>query len=95
MIRLGCSTEAVLFRNNTGKLKDKNGRLVEFGLCVGSPDLIGFRRSDGLFVAIEVKIPGKHATPAQKNFIQQVQAAGGLAGVAHSVEEAKEIINSP
>lgn len=35
---------ARLFRNNVGKLPDQNGRWVEFGLCPGSSDLIGWDR---------------------------------------------------
>ena len=42
-IRLAVGSGDVrLFRNNTGALMDQNGRLVKFGLCKGSSDLIGF-----------------------------------------------------
>lgn len=91
-IRLEC-TGAILFRQNTGKLQDKNGRWVEFGLCVGSSDIIGWHKETGRFVAIEVKIPGKTPTDTQLNFIKQVKKAGGLAGVAYSVEDAQKIID--
>jgi hypothetical protein len=43
-IRIACSTgDTRLFRNNTGTLRDANGRPVQFGLCKGSADLIGYR----------------------------------------------------
>jgi hypothetical protein len=43
-IRIACSTGATrLFRNNTGTLRDQHGRPVQFGLCKGSADLIGYR----------------------------------------------------
>jgi hypothetical protein len=43
-IRISCSTgNTRLFRNNTGTLRDANGRPVQFGLCKGSADLIGYR----------------------------------------------------
>ena len=43
-IRLAVGSGDVrLFRNNTGALMDQKGRLVKFGLCKGSSDLIGFR----------------------------------------------------
>jgi len=74
-------------------LPDKSGRWVQYGLCVGSSDLIGWRKSDGRFVALEVKLPGKHPTDAQINFIAQAKKAGCLAGVARSVEDAKKIID--
>ena len=42
--------------------------------------------------AIEVKRPGKHATPEQQSFLDLVKRDGGIGGVAHSVEEAVELL---
>lgn len=70
---------AIVWRNNTGALKDQNGRLVRYGLCPGSSDLIGIYKSK--FVALEVKIPGKKPRPEQVTFINAVIANGGIAGV--------------
>ena len=90
-----------LFRNNTGALLDMQGRLVKFGLCKGSSDLIGFRsititpdmvgQKIAVFSAIEVKDKGK-ATVDQKNFINIINNAGGYAGVAKNVNDAKKIL---
>lgn len=90
-----------LFRNNTGALLDIKGRLVKFGLCKGSSDLIGFKtititpdmvgKEVAIFSAIEVKDKGK-ATDEQKKFIDIIQNAGGIAGVAKNVNEAKKIL---
>lgn len=91
-IRLGCADIAVLMRNNVGALTDKTGRLVRYGLCVGSSDLIGWRKSDGRFVAIEVKMPGKKPKPEQVTFIDNVAKSGGLSGVATNADEARKII---
>ncbi len=33
-----------VFRNNTGALEDRNGRLVRYGLCDGSADVVGMVR---------------------------------------------------
>ena len=95
------SGPARLWRNNTGALKDATGRLVRYGLCPGSSDLIGLRtriitEADlghrfAQFVAIEVKDRGR-PTPEQEAFITMVQQAGGLAGVARSVDEARAIL---
>lgn len=92
-----------LFRNNTGALKDQQGRMVTFGLCKGSSDLIGWRsitigpehvgRTLAVFVAIEVKDRGR-ATPEQLAFIKATREAGGIAGVARSIEEAQAILDS-
>ena len=92
---------ARLWRNNTGALKDATGRLVRYGLCPGSSDLIGLRQvtitpdmvgqTIAQFVAIEVKDRGR-LTEQQQAFITMVQQAGGLAGVARSPEEARAIL---
>lgn len=58
----------------------------------GYSDLTGYRRSEGRFVAIEVKTASGRPTEEQLNFIEQVRKAGGCAGIARSVDEALEII---
>lgn len=90
-----------LFRNNTGALKDAAGRLVRYGLCPGSSDLIGLRevtitpdmvgQTVAIFTAIEVKDRGR-PTAEQQRFIDSITAAGGLAGVARSVDDARAIL---
>lgn len=67
---------------------------LKMGLCTGGSDLIGWTVRDGVavFTAIEVKGEGGRATPEQLNFIEQVRAAGGLAGVARSEDEARAIL---
>ena len=92
---------ARLWRNNVGALKDRTGRLVRYGLCPGSSDLIGLRsvtitpdmvgQTLAVFTAIEVKDRGR-PTPEQQAFIAMVQQAGGLAGVARSTEDARAIL---
>lgn len=86
-----------LFRNNTGAIKDANGRLIRFGLCKGSSDLIGFKpvkitpemvgRTVAVFVAVEVKTPSGKSTPEQVHFIDKVKENGGMAGIARSVQD--------
>jgi len=84
----------LVWRQNTGVLPDRNGRLVRFGLCVGSSDIVGIA-SDGKFLAIEVKTALGQPTDAQLNFIQAVQRQGGRAGIARSAAEAVEIACKP
>jgi hypothetical protein len=102
-IRLTCSTGSTrLFRNNTGTLKDQNGRPVSFGLCKGSADLIGWKRvtvtpemvgsTVAVFTSIEVKTPTGRLRHEQQQWLDAVQAAGGIAGVARSVEDAQRIM---
>lgn len=53
----------------------------------GVSDIIGCIPKTGRFLAIEVKQPGGKATAEQQQFIEMINAAGGLAFVAHSVDE--------
>jgi len=80
----------MVFRNNTGALPDRTGRIIRYGLCVGSSDIIGVA-ADGLFLAIECKTAKGKATPEQERFIAAVKARGGRAGVARSGKEAVDI----
>ncbi len=103
-IRLACSIGSCrLFRNNTGTLRDINGRPVTFGLCKGSADLIGWRsvtitpemvgQQIAVFTSIEVKAATGRIRPEQQQWLNAVQAAGGIAGVARSVGEAMDLLS--
>ena len=100
-----CSRSDVrVFRNNLGMAKTDDGGAVKYGLCnPGGSDLIGWKkiqvtpemvgRTLAVFTAIEVKRPGNGPSDHQKNFIEQVQLAGGFAGIAHSDIEAIKIVD--
>jgi hypothetical protein len=91
-----------LFRNNTGTLRDQHGRPVSFGLCKGSADLIGWRtvtispemvgQQVAVFTSIEVKAASGRLSPEQRQWLDAVQAAGGIGGVARSVADAVAIL---
>lgn len=83
----------VVWRQNTGAYKDpKTGRLIRYGLCVGSSDIIGIS-PDGRFLAVEVKKLGGSVRKGQPEFIRAVRKAGGLAGIARSVDDALAILS--
>jgi hypothetical protein len=101
-IRLALSRGPVrLYRNNTGTLRDQHGRPVQFGLAVGSADLIGWTTRTitpdmvghqvAVFTSIEVKSASGRLRPEQRQWLEAVQAAGGIAGVARSVEDAARL----
>jgi len=75
------------WRNNTGS---RGG--VRYGLCIGSSDIIGIFH--GLFLAIEVKIPGKTPSDDQWKFINNVISSGGIAFYACSVDEVRKALIS-
>jgi hypothetical protein len=104
-IRIACSHgDTRLFRNNTGTLRDQHGRPVQFGLCKGSADLIGYRtititpdmvgQQVAVFTSIEVKTPTGRLRPEQQQWLDAVQAAGGIAGVARSVSDAEALLRN-
>lgn len=82
---------AMVWRQNTGVLKDARGRPVRFGLCVGSSDIIGIC-PDGVFLAVECKTQKGRATDKQLTFIRNVQKQGGRAGIARCGEDAVDIM---
>ena len=76
---------------------------MQFG--VGSPggsDLIGYRRvrvteemvgqEIAQFAAVEVKTPKGRVKAEQQQFINHVLSAGGVAGIARSVDEAQKLL---
>lgn len=118
IIRLDCSKgDARLFRNNVGlawqgtvvqsskvRVTLHEPRLVRYGLCVGSSDLIGWQtititpemvgQRVAVFCGIEVKTSKRVATTEQEAFIRAVREAGGRAGVARGTIEARDILNN-
>lgn len=68
-----------------------NARMMTFGLAVGSSDIIGIT-PEGRFLAVEVKTPKGRASKEQLRFIEAVNNAGGIAGIARSVEEALDLL---
>lgn len=92
-----------IVRNANGSITIHDPRPLHAGLCVGSSDLIGWQsvvvtqemvgKPVAIFLAVEVKRPKKNPTPEQTNFLERVAAAGGISGVARSVEDARNITN--
>ena len=79
------------WRNNTGAAKTEDGRYVRFGLP-GASDIIGIM-PDGRFLAVECKRSvGGRLSPQQKVFLDRIREAGGVAVVATSLEDLREVI---
>lgn len=102
-IRLALSEYGVCFRTNSGKIftgdrvwskEFKQYVLINIRAVEGLPK--GF--SDTLFVGpnkvgfIEIKQPGENPRPDQVNFLNVMKSYGHIAGVAHSVDEAIELV---
>lgn len=59
--------------------------------AVGIPDLLICYR--GLFVAIEVKLPGNSPTKIQQYVMKQIEKAGGIVAVAYSLQDGLDVID--
>jgi hypothetical protein len=101
-LALGQTPGLRVFRNNVGAIKDRNNRLVRYGLHTGSADLIGWQsvvitpamvgQRFARFVSIEVKTPSGRLSPEQETWQGVVQKAGGIAVVARSVEDVRFLL---
>jgi hypothetical protein len=47
-----------------------------------------------VFAAVEVKTPKGRVKAEQQQFIDHINSAGGIAGIARSVDDAKDILLS-
>jgi hypothetical protein len=86
--------QAIAHTLRPGDVVIRGGRPLHAGLCVGSSDLIGYRRVDGVaqFVALEVKSATGRPTPEQTRFLDHISSAGGCAAVIRSVEDAHSVL---
>jgi hypothetical protein len=76
---------------------------VQFGLARGSADLIGYRtvtitpdmvgQDVAVFVSLEVKTPTGRIRPEQANWQRTISAAGGIAAVVRSVDDALDAMD--
>ena len=88
-----CKNGCVARNHTVGQFYTKYGSIVNVGHH-GEADIWGHRISDGRAIYIEVKLPGEHPREDQKKFLQAMANTGAIAGVAHTVEEALEIVKS-
>lgn len=57
----------------------------------GISDVIGFNRSTGQFIAVEVKVGRDKLRPEQEQFLADVAKAGGVAAVVRSANDVDKI----
>lgn len=82
------------WRNNTGaaRFPGANGgkdRFIRFSRP-GASDIFAIRH--GQFIAIEVKKPGGILSDKQREFLDEVKEAGGIAIVAFSLADVEKLI---
>ena len=83
----------LVWRQNsmTAKFSNRDGttRFVKANSAKGMSDIMGTLK-DGRALAIEVKKPGESVEPHQQAFLDKINASGGVAFVARSVDDAND-----
>lgn len=70
---------------NRGEYDPKTGKWRPYpNARRGVADILGFRRTDGRFLGVEIKASTDRPRPEQTVFLNELQAAGGLAFIAYS-----------
>ena len=86
---------AQCWRQNSGTFAERNRdgsmRYVRANTARGMSDIMGVLR-DGRTLAIEVKSRTGRMRPGQEEFLASIRAAGGVAGVCRSVEDAVRLL---
>lgn len=83
----------------------RGARFNQFGLLApGSSDTVGYStvqiteamvgQTVAVFTAIEAKAPGRPVDPEQRRFVDWIIGAGGIAGIARSEADARQIIEA-
>lgn len=99
---VGSAWQGIPWRTQSGELLIRKPRVISFGLCEGSADLIGWReititpdmvgRTVAIFASIETKTAKGVVKPEQEKWADAVAKAGGISGIARSTEDARAII---
>jgi hypothetical protein len=80
----------VFKHRNVGIYKQSTGKYIPLSYGEkGISDIIGLTDT-GRFIAVEVKMPKKKPSKEQQEFIDNVVIRGGIAFVAHSLDEVIE-----
>ena len=79
------------YRNNSGAMMSDAGHFVRFG-AVGSPDIVVV--DDGNYIGVEVKGTGGKQSENQIAFQKELESAGGVYILAHSLDEFIKRFNS-
>jgi hypothetical protein len=105
---LGAEPDLLTLRNSVGEAvyytESGDKYHVPYGLGVGSPDLVFIKRmrvrgddhdppqTFGIWLCMEVKVPGEDATDEQSRIHAIWMRFGAIVDVVHSVEEARAVL---
>lgn len=81
-----------VWRQNSSGLWDPTKKVFRRNSSTpGISDIIGFNRSTGQFIAVEVKVGRDKLRPEQERFLADVAKAGGVAAVVRSADDVDKI----
>lgn len=81
-----------VWRQNNGGMFDPTKKVFRRGSSTpGISDVIGFNRSTGQFIAVEVKVGRDKLRPEQERFLADVEKAGGVAAVVRTLNDVDKI----
>lgn len=89
---LGRDDRLTMWINRVGKAKTTRGYRIEYGLIVGSSDLVAIIKPSGRWFALEAKTGNAVPTRDQRFFIELIRAHGGFACVVRSLDDAKQAL---
>lgn len=80
------------FKHHSTGFTVRSGKVMAFKYGhKGIADIIGTTKN-GIFFAIEVKMPKKKLSPDQEKFLEKVNKSNGIAIVAYSLDDVSEIL---
>lgn len=81
-----------VWRQNQAAVFDPTKKVFRRGSSTpGISDIIGFNRSTGQFIAVEVKVGRDRLSPEQERFLSDVAKAGGVAVVVRSANDVDKV----
>lgn len=96
---LNYTGKCFVWRVNSGMITSEyKGKTRKIRMArAGTSDICGIRFSDGRFIALEVKLPGKEGnlTSLQSEYLDKMRNYGALTGMVTNCEHALRIIEVP
>lgn len=86
-------TESAKVEVYPGDVVIRKAKRIQFGLCNGNGDYIGFS-STGRFISLELKTETGKIRPEQEAFAEAVRRSGGIAGIVRDEESAFDVLSS-
>lgn len=88
LLSLGSMPGVRVWRQNTGALENREGRLVRFGVK-GSADISGIVSPEGWRLEVECKSSTGTLTPEQRRWLDMIDERGGISFLTRDAQDAR------